>query len=317
MNVMIASCAVLAVLGGAGLVTAQTAPAAPKPGTAAPKVGTAPPQGIAPVAPAAAAPAPAVNPVVFPHLHLHVKDLAASRTFWVGSLGGTPVKVSTGEAIKFPGGFVFLQPIAPKGSSKGSVVDHVAFEVRNIRETVAAVKKAGFMMATRAETNSVYVVTDDVAFLPDRATFSAVAIGPDEMSVELIENKKLATPIAFRHIHFAASDVTSMKDWYVKALGARVGARGFGFEGLDLGSQAGVLMFTLADDKVVGTEGRVNDRIGFEVRSLAPLGKKLERLGAKVTRPYGKSTDTNAMSVVLTDPWGTSIELTEGLNALN
>jgi hypothetical protein len=47
------------------------------------------------------------------------------------------------------------------------------------------------------------------------------------------------------------------------------------------------------------------------VRNLEEFCRKLEAKGIKLTKPYSK---TNGMaSAFITDPWGVSIELTEGL----
>ena len=63
----------------------------------------------------------------------------------------------------------------------------------------------------------------------------------------------------------------------------------------------------------VPTKGRMLDHIGFEVRNLEAFCKKLEANGVKLDTPYTKQPSGNA-TAVLTDPWGTRIELTEGLN---
>jgi extradiol dioxygenase family protein len=57
------------------------------------------------------------------------------------------------------------------------------------------------------------------------------------------------------------------------------------------------------------------DHIGFEVRNLAAFCKKLEANGVKFDIPYAKQSSGIA-SAFLTDPWGTYIELTEGLSGL-
>jgi catechol 2,3-dioxygenase-like lactoylglutathione lyase family enzyme len=281
------------------------------------------PKPAAPAAKPAAGTAPATRSgtsiVVFPHVHLHVKDVAASKKFWIDTLGGSPVTVGGAgvEAVRFPDVLIFLeQKDAAGGGSKGTVVDHVAFDVKDLKATVDRLKTAKATLVTRAETNPVYVVTDEMAYMPDQATSSAVVMAPGDMKVELVEVKTLAVPVAFRHIHFAPPMVTPMKDWYIANLGAKLGTRGFGFEGLDLAGKSNLLMFTLAGDKVSPTDGHVNNRIGFEVRGLALLVKKLEKAGAKVVRAYGKSATGPGMSAVVTDPWGTTIELTEGLTKL-
>jgi hypothetical protein len=64
----------------------------------------------------------------------------------------------------------------------------------------------------------------------------------------------------------------------------------------------------------VATKGRAVDHIGFEVRGLEAFCKNLEASGVKLDKPYSMSRHDGFASAELTDPWGVSIELTEGLN---
>ena len=57
------------------------------------------------------------------------------------------------------------------------------------------------------------------------------------------------------------------------------------------------------------------DHIGFEVANLEAFCRKLETMGASFTVRYAR-TAAGVGSAWLTDPWGTSIELTEGLRGL-
>ena len=66
--------------------------------------------------------------------------------------------------------------------------------------------------------------------------------------------------------------------------------------------------------KTVPTKGRALDHIGFEVKHLESFCKKLQADGVKFDQPYSKTRHKSFASAELTDPWGTSIELTEGLN---
>ena len=61
-------------------------------------------------------------------------------------------------------------------------------------------------------------------------------------------------------------------------------------------------------------KGRMLDHIGFEVRNLQAFCKRLEADGVKFDVPYTKSP-SGLGTAFLTDPWGTYIELNEGLNA--
>jgi catechol 2,3-dioxygenase-like lactoylglutathione lyase family enzyme len=57
------------------------------------------------------------------------------------------------------------------------------------------------------------------------------------------------------------------------------------------------------------------DHIAFEVRNLAAFCKRLEAMGVTLDVPYTKGP-AGVASARLTDPWGTSIELTEGLGGV-
>ncbi|MGE0393734.1 MAG: VOC family protein [Vicinamibacterales bacterium] len=271
------------------------------------------PAPAAPRAAAAARPAAAASPVVFTHVHLTVKDVAATKKLLVEGLGGTAAAAGSVEGVKFPGLFVLLHPGEPKGGSKGSTVSLIGLEVRELAKMVEGLRASKAKLVTREETNMVYTVLADVATIPDRQTISAVVQTPDGVNIRLVENKKATAPVSFAYIHFAPANLVDTMDWYSKAFGAKTGNRGFGFQSLDLGKQASALMFTLASDTVVGTEGRSLARIGFEVRGAALLARKIQGLGGKIVTPAGKSPATGVTTVVVSDPWGTLIELTEGL----
>jgi hypothetical protein len=49
------------------------------------------------------------------------------------------------------------------------------------------------------------------------------------------------------------------------------------------------------------------------VRNLEAFCKKLESAGVKFERPFKTLPDFRLSNARFTDPWGTSIELTEGL----
>ena len=61
------------------------------------------------------------------------------------------------------------------------------------------------------------------------------------------------------------------------------------------------------------TQGRALDHIGFEVRNLEVFLAKLAASGIKLDIAYRKVPALNIAVAFFTDPWGTYIELTEGL----
>ena len=64
------------------------------------------------------------------------------------------------------------------------------------------------------------------------------------------------------------------------------------------------------------TKGRYLDHIGFEVKDLDAFAKKLEDAGIKFDSPYRKNAAMNAAFAVFQDPFGTLIEMSEGLSAV-
>jgi catechol 2,3-dioxygenase-like lactoylglutathione lyase family enzyme len=177
---------------------------------------------------------------------------------------------------------------------------------------VDRLKAAGFPIITHAEVPDTYTVKDDLGQRPG-GNLIAFVMGPDDTKVELIENKAVTHPIVMHHVHFAAPDVAAMQAWYVKTFAARPGTRA-GFEAADL---PGVnLTFSPAPEAVVGTRGRTLDHIGFEVRNLEQFCKQLEAGGITLDRAYTQVPALGIAIAFLTDPWGTSIELTEGLSTI-
>jgi hypothetical protein len=56
------------------------------------------------------------------------------------------------------------------------------------------------------------------------------------------------------------------------------------------------------------------DSIGFDVRDLKAYVEKIKANGATFDVPYGRDPELGLMSATVTDPWGVTIRLTEGLN---
>ncbi len=249
--------------------------------------------------------------VTYGHHHVNVTSVDAHKRFWIDGLGGAPQRIgqSPAEVIGFPGVLVFLTARAPSAGTKGSTVNHVGFETKNLRAAVDRLKAAGFPMVTRAELPATYEVVDDLGRGPG-GNVLAFVMGPDETKVELIEKTTLATPIAMHHVHFSSPDVAAMRAWYAKTLGAVPGTRS-GMQAADL---PGVnLTFNPSPDPVQPTRGRALDHIGFEVKNLEAFCKQLEAGGLKLDRPYTPVPALGIAVAFLTDPWGTYIELTEGL----
>lgn len=267
-------------------------------------------------APASAQLTAAANgPVVYGHHHVNATSVDAHKKFWVDGLGGTLITVGTParEIVQFPNVFVFLTARASTGGTKGTVVNHVGFETPDLRAAVDRLKAAGFPIVTAAEVPADYSVKDDLAQRPG-GNVLAFVMGPDETKVELIHNPDVRQAIVLHHIHYSAPDPAAMQAWYVKTLGARAGTR-IGQHAADL---PGVnLTFGPAPAAVAPTRGRALDHVGFEVKNLEAFCRELEKSGIVFDRPYSKVPALGIAVAFLTDPWGTYIELTEGLASIS
>ena len=106
-----------------------------------------------------------------------------------------------------------------------------------------------------------------------------------------------------------------MRGWYVKTFGATAGRRG-DFETAVLPGV--ILAFARSADAVIAsTKDRAVDHIGFEVRDLQAFASRLEGAGITLDRRYARAPAMNNLgTVTFTDPWGTVIELTEGLDRI-
>jgi catechol 2,3-dioxygenase-like lactoylglutathione lyase family enzyme len=237
---------------------------------------------------------PNASGVSMGHVHLYSKDPEAQKKFWVDVLGSQETKLADMQVYKVPGMLVMVQKADRTGGSVGSMVNHLGVKVRDLSATLA-----------KAESAHITIVSNKAP--------QAMLLAPDAIRVELTEDTTISTATANHHIHFYATDPLAIEKWYATTFGAIPGKRGK-FDAADL---PGVnLSFTPAADAQAPTKGRVLDHIGFEVQNLEAFTKKLEEAGVKFDVPYRKIPALGLSLAFLTDPWGTYIELTEGLGKL-
>lgn len=237
------------------------------------------------------------------HVHLVVADMEAGKNFWV-TLGGNLRDFGPFAMIKFPGGLVLLKQAEPTGPAAGSVVNHVGFQVPNLEKALAAYRAAGLKTEPGPNPQQAYVITPDGL-----------------LRVEISEIASLGVPIAFHHVHFfvggdgtgGENAVPEMQAWYAKTFGARPGKR-LHFDAADV--PGGNLTFSKSAEPTAGTNGRALDHISFEVAGLQAFCRKLEAAGQKFDVPYTERPDLGISFAFLTDPWGTKIEVTQGVRNL-
>jgi catechol 2,3-dioxygenase-like lactoylglutathione lyase family enzyme len=255
------------------------------------------------------------GPIVYGHHHLNTTNMDAQRKFFVDTLGGTSLKIGTNQAeiVKFPNVLIFFRANqAPTGGTRGTTVNHIGFSVPNLRPVIDKIKANGFQMITKSEVAPGIEVKDDIA-ANSPTTSIAFALAPDDVKVELVQVTAQTIPIRMHHVHFFGQPNTEMRDWYVKVFGAKPRETP-NFAAADLPGVA--LNFTKSPDPTVGTQGRALDHIGFEVKNLEALLKTMESNGVKIERPYTKVAALDIAIAFIKDPWGTYIELTEGLDKI-
>jgi len=231
------------------------------------------------------------------HLHLNVHDMDAQKQFWVKQMGATPVQLGNNEVMKIPGVLVFLKKAEPTGGSIESTVQHIGFKVRDLKGYRKTMVDAGFSVEDNVNGVQFFVM------------------GPDKIKIEISEDKTLTVPVANHHVHFYTKSVDDTKAWYVQTFNAVGGTRGK-FQAADL---PGVnLTFSLAEapGTALPTKGRSVDHIGFEVKNLEAFCKKLEAGGMKFDVAYRKIPALGISVAFFTDPFGTYVELTEGVDKI-
>jgi len=259
------------------------------------------------------------GPIVYGHHHLNVTNLDEAKKFWVDAIGGVLIKVGPEdrEIIKFPNALMLLRAQKPTAGSKGSTVDHIGFSVKNLRQVVDRIKAGGFRMVTSAEAPPNVKVQDDIGIVEGGPVSGiAYAMAPDETKVELVEMKAQAAPIASHHLHFVGMN-KEMQAWYMQTFGASTLASANPAAFISASLPGLTMNFSPSQAPVAGTQGRAIDHIGFEVRNLEAFTKKLEAQGIKLAAPYRQVPALGISIAFITDPWGTYIELTEGLDKIN
>jgi catechol 2,3-dioxygenase-like lactoylglutathione lyase family enzyme len=235
------------------------------------------------------------------HVHLLVKDMDAQKHFWIDVMGGTLVKNGPLELIQFPGVFIMLRQGETSGPPAGTIVNHFGFTVKDMPGSLAKWQEAGIKIDRTENPNEVYLNA------------------PDGIRLEVYGEPALPTPVSMNHLHYSASDVPGIKAWYVNVFGANPGRRPCVAclsrpSMIEAGDMPGVnLSFGPNNTPQQPTKGRSLDHIGFDVTNLEAFVKSLEAKGIKIEAPIRQVPNTSVKVAFLTDPYGTYIELTEGL----
>jgi hypothetical protein len=264
--------------------------------------------------------APNASGAALSHWYTLVREgnMEATKKLWT-SLGGKPIKIDGIEVMKFPGVLIFLAPGTPSAGSRGSTVNHIGMGSENVQKLFAKLEADGIPF----DKTSIRKSPLNGQYLGDLNT-------PDGVMIEITEEQGVApypklppgVPIESNHQHmFVAKEARKdIQSWYVKMFGGEP----WEARGEYIVSIPGVKFLRIApcgseysacpESGSAPTKGRALDHVGFEIKNLKAYCKKIEAEGVKFAQPYSKSRHKSFASAELVDPWGTSIELTEGLN---
>ena len=236
------------------------------------------------------------------HVHINARDIEAQSRFWT-TLGGRIVQREKLTLVQFPGIYVILRKQEPTGGTAGSSLNHFGFLVKDFAASVAKWKTAGLDWEP--------VLNPQVG--------QGFLNGPDGVRVEIYEDRSITVPMQMHHIHLLVPDPVAAQKWYGEQFGATAGTRLGGIRlpltQFDTVNVPGTeITFSKSTERLVPTKGRSVDHIGFEVTDIDAFVSKLKAAGINTDGEVKKSADASGLRLCyITDPWGTEIEITEGL----
>src|SRR5262245_20009474 len=232
------------------------------------------------------------------HHIFRAKDVDAANKFWM-TLGGEPSALATIKLMKFPGVLLFISaprganPAPSLGGNRGTTVEFITFKVKDLKSSVAKWNEAG--IASKSESGAVTMV------------------GPDDVQVRITEDRNLTSPIASDGLVMNVANAAEVSAWYAKWFGAKISKSGADTIGEVPGAR---IVFHVTKDPIAPTKGHSLGLLGFEVKDLQEFVKKYQEAGGKLDTQIATAQAAKLSVVQLTDPWGTSIEVSQGLNAV-
>ena len=240
-------------------------------------------------------PAPNSAGVSTGHTHLVVPDIAKHRAIWL-ALGATEASSGRLQLLSFPGMYILLREGEPMLPSGDTTANHIAFSIRDYATYKAKLEAIGV---------SSYI-------LDNAETGQILADLPDGVRIEFVTDPTQQAPIIFHHTHLATTDQIALRDWYLSVFGAEVGERNGMPSALVPG---GRVDFLAAQGEVPQpTQGGAIDHIGFEVADMDAFAAHMRDLGIVFNRGPERIDDIKLTIAFITDPAGTYIEITQGLD---
>jgi catechol 2,3-dioxygenase-like lactoylglutathione lyase family enzyme len=230
--------------------------------------------------------------VAFGHLHLNAADPDVAIAFWTDIIGASSYNHESLKGVSMLGAIILFSAKAPSGPSVGSAIEHIGLKVPDLQLFVQKLAKTSYK-----------------SFQPTAGGDQLVIEGPDGVRIELTEDNSMYATLEFHELQFHTKQPKEMQAWYDKNFGARPGSDDKGLSS-DI---SGISLDYTPDSSAMPTSGRAIDHVGFEIKGLEAFCKKLSDSGIKLDSPYRSVPAIKLSIAFLTDPWGTRIELTEGL----
>ena len=230
------------------------------------------------------------------HHILRAKDVEVANKFWA-TLGAEPGALASIKLMKIPGVLIYIS--APRGNTPslggnhGTTVEFLTFKVKDLKASLAKWKAAGIE--------------------PMKEYKETTILGPDDVQIRINEDPSLTTPIAADGLVMNVASAAEASAWYAKWFGARISRSGQDTIGEIPGAR---IVFRQTKDPIAPTRGHSVGLLGFEVKDLQDFVKKYQESGAKLDGNVATNAAAQLSVVQLTDPWGTSIEVSQGLNAV-
>jgi len=223
--------------------------------------------------------------VTMGHHHFMVPDIDAQTAIWVDILGGEPQGNPPLLFVKFPGTFLIISNGEATEGTRGSALDHIAFNLRDLagaRDKLAA--------------------ADIDIFNQSDARFDAIL--PGNIEVHFFSAPGLATPIEYRAMAFVSDDPEAQRAWWEDILGATTVQEGQMTVSTIPGAR---LFFSRAEDAVAPTRGRTLDHTGIGVADVGAFCEQIAAKGVECEMLFGGA------AAMITDPGGVTIEINAGL----
>ena len=207
------------------------------------------------------------------------------------------------QAITIPGVVVLFRPQQRTGPSEGTTINHMGLKLLKLSDYTARFDAAGLKY--------------DPPRIGRENTPQTYVTGPDTFRMELVEDPRLPAPVVSHHLHYWLEQPVDVKKWYVQKLLLKPTMRG-PYESGDVPG----MNLTLAPLGQSESPGRADKRAAdgqHRLRHRRPARhtpRSFRRMGLQFDVPYGRDAELGLMSATLTDPWGVTIRLTEGLNKI-